>query len=164
MIIPGVQKPHWRAWHSWKAAWTLCSCPLDPAVAASPSMVVTSCPLACTASTLHDFTLRPSRCTVPAPQLLVSQPITVPVLPSFSRRYWTSSIRCSTSSETRSPSTVSSILDMGALLGCQASVTPLTLGVAGWPKVGPVFPVSYTHLRAHETDSYLVCRLLLEKK
>src|SRR5680860_633090 len=28
---------------------------------------------------------------------------------------------------------------------------------------GPA-PVSYTHLRAHETDSYLVCRLLLEKK
>src|SRR5665647_3893450 len=26
------------------------------------------------------------------------------------------------------------------------------------------FSVSYTHLRAHETDSYLVCRLLLEKK
>src|SRR5664279_6567702 len=24
--------------------------------------------------------------------------------------------------------------------------------------------VSYTHLRAHETDSYLVCRLLLDKK
>ena len=27
-----------------------------------------------------------------------------------------------------------------------------------------VTSVSYTHLRAHETDSYLVCRLLLEKK
>src|SRR5665647_3755304 len=27
-----------------------------------------------------------------------------------------------------------------------------------------VVTVSYTHLRAHETDSYLVCRLLLEKK
>src|SRR5680860_1421886 len=26
-----------------------------------------------------------------------------------------------------------------------------------------ISPVSYTHLRAHETDSYLVCRLLLEK-
>src|SRR5680860_934522 len=26
----------------------------------------------------------------------------------------------------------------------------------------PRLPVSYTHLRAHETDSYLVCRLLLE--
>ena len=24
--------------------------------------------------------------------------------------------------------------------------------------------VSYTHLRAHETDQYIVCRLLLEKK
>src|SRR5665647_1412015 len=28
---------------------------------------------------------------------------------------------------------------------------------------GVTVPVSYTHLRAHETDSYLVCRLLLEK-
>src|SRR5450759_3403584 len=27
-----------------------------------------------------------------------------------------------------------------------------------------VFPVSYTHLRAHETRHDLVCRLLLEKK
>ena len=27
-----------------------------------------------------------------------------------------------------------------------------------------IITVSYTHLRAHETDSYLVCRLLLEKK
>src|SRR5664279_5801394 len=26
---------------------------------------------------------------------------------------------------------------------------------------GWTVPVSYTHLRAHETDSYLVCRLLL---
>src|SRR5680860_1766952 len=30
--------------------------------------------------------------------------------------------------------------------------------------LGEFMPVSYTHLRAHETDSYLVCRLLLEKK
>ena len=29
---------------------------------------------------------------------------------------------------------------------------------------GDMDAVSYTHLRAHETDSYLVCRLLLEKK
>src|SRR5665647_1136794 len=27
-------------------------------------------------------------------------------------------------------------------------------------KAKPTLPVSYTHLRAHETDSYLVCRLL----
>src|SRR5665647_867257 len=32
------------------------------------------------------------------------------------------------------------------------------------PVHGIVSAVSYTHLRAHETDSYLVCRLLLEKK
>src|SRR5680860_128569 len=30
--------------------------------------------------------------------------------------------------------------------------------------ISVVITVSYTHLRAHETDSYLVCRLLLEKK
>src|SRR5674536_382416 len=28
----------------------------------------------------------------------------------------------------------------------------------------PPRPVSYTHLRAHETPEHLVCRLLLEKK
>src|SRR5665647_200532 len=32
-----------------------------------------------------------------------------------------------------------------------------------WRSASPCTPVSYTHLRAHETDSYLVCRLLLEK-
>ena len=31
-------------------------------------------------------------------------------------------------------------------------------------KLDYIKSVSYTHLRAHETDSYLVCRLLLEKK
>ena len=34
----------------------------------------------------------------------------------------------------------------------------------GYGKTPLMEPVSYTHLRAHETDSYLVCRLLLEKK
>ena len=29
---------------------------------------------------------------------------------------------------------------------------------------GQDYPVSYTHLRAHETPEHLVCRLLLEKK
>src|SRR5680860_1620867 len=32
-----------------------------------------------------------------------------------------------------------------------------------YPRI-TLIAVSYTHLRAHETDSYLVCRLLLEKK
>ena len=30
--------------------------------------------------------------------------------------------------------------------------------------VAPIIPVSYTHLRAHETVLDLVCRLLLQKK
>ena len=32
------------------------------------------------------------------------------------------------------------------------------------PLVREAIPVSYTHLRAHETCADLVCRLLLEKK
>src|SRR5680860_1077733 len=37
-------------------------------------------------------------------------------------------------------------------------------GLGVFEQTSSSFPVSYTHLRAHETDSYLVCRLLLEKK
>src|SRR5665647_3650866 len=45
----------------------------------------------------------------------------------------------------------------------EALVKPTIKGVFSMP--GQSFcAVSYTHLRAHETDSYLVCRLLLEKK
>ena len=50
--------------------------------------------------------------------------------------------------------------------GCGAIASAklgLLLGEAGLDKVGPG-PVSYTHLRAHETVLDLVCRLLLEKK
>ena len=35
---------------------------------------------------------------------------------------------------------------------------------AGYTNVHELIPVSYTHLRAHETVLDLVCRLLLEKK
>ena len=143
MIMPGVQKPHWRPWHSRKDSCTGCSSP--SAVSARPSIVVTVRPLACTASTLHDFTLVPSRWTVHAPQLEVSHPITVPVLPSFSRRYCTSSIRGSTSSETAAPSTVSSILVMRRLRACEVDHSRPTLGpaglAAGWSvHTGPQHP------------------------
>src|SRR5678815_5009980 len=37
-------------------------------------------------------------------------------------------------------------------------------GVATMKIGGKRTPVSYTHLRAHETPEHLVCRLLLEKK
>src|SRR5665647_3474664 len=56
---------------------------------------------------------------------------------------------------------------LGALVSDPgALVTVSTL--KGWAFVAAtgtmLATVSYTHLRAHETDSYLVCRLLLEKK
>ena len=38
------------------------------------------------------------------------------------------------------------------------------IAMTRYMKRGGRVSVSYTHLRAHETDSYLVCRLLLEKK
>src|SRR5678816_731911 len=45
---------------------------------------------------------------------------------------------------------------------CRTSVEPKNLRTPA--KVTAATPVSYTHLRAHETPEHLVCRLLLEKK
>ena len=54
--------------------------------------------------------------------------------------------------------------------------TAIKLAVGAWTDAAVIFgviflnavigfiPVSYTHLRAHETPEHLVCRLLLEKK
>ena len=51
---------------------------------------------------------------------------------------------------------ISPILTLLALV-----INAFAIGSTEFISVGSV---SYTHLRAHETDSYLVCRLLLEKK
>ena len=48
--------------------------------------------------------------------------------------------------------------------GEEINVTSRYFTRNGKPWIGVMGAVSYTHLRAHETDSYLVCRLLLEKK
>src|SRR6266550_1854222 len=93
MIIPGVQKPHCRPWHSQKPCCTACRLPL----VARPSIVRTSAPSACTANIVHDFTARPSASTVHAPQMPVSHPTCVPVRLHWSRRKCTSSSRGSTS-------------------------------------------------------------------
>ena len=42
--------------------------------------------------------------------------------------------------------------------------TPVLRWVLAACVAGGSLPVSYTHLRAHETPEHLVCRLLLEKK
>ena len=46
-------------------------------------------------------------------------------------------------------------------LGKKQGTKVILDGISGCFKPGPV---SYTHLRAHETTLHLVCRLLLEKK
>src|SRR5680860_1682337 len=57
-----------------------------------------------------------------------------------------------------------------SMTGISQSFVRLHIGGAAYSSVIPLkalrrtMTVSYTHLRAHETDSYLVCRLLLEKK
>src|SRR5660397_265302 len=48
-------------------------------------------------------------------------------------------------------------------LGLMGACIPERYGGAGTDFLAYI-PVSYTHLRAHETKANLVCRLLLEKK
>ena len=79
--MPGVQNPHCRPCSSLNAAWI----GSRPAAVASPSTVVTERPSACTPNSVHDFTGTPSSSTVHAPQLVVSQPMCVPVSANSSR-------------------------------------------------------------------------------
>src|SRR5450432_1680597 len=83
MIMPGVQKPHCSPWCSRNASCIGCS---GAPSAARPSMVLTSCPSAITASVVQDLTALPSRCTTQAPHCEVSQPTWVPVRLRFPRR------------------------------------------------------------------------------
>src|SRR5660397_162112 len=57
------------------------------------------------------------------------------------------------------------VLYLMLLFSFPAIVMNIGADIAGMGAVGNLlFPVSYTHLRAHETKANLVCRLLLEKK
>src|SRR6185295_20156574 len=115
MIMPGVQKPHCRPWCSRKASCIGCS---GAPSAASPSMVLTSCPSAITASVVQAFTALPSRCTTQAPHCEVSQPTWVPVSRRFSRRNCTNSVRGSTLALTGLPFTIREILAISTLFIC----------------------------------------------
>src|SRR5579884_2135324 len=100
--MPGVQNPHCKPCSSLNPSCNGCSEPFD----GSPSTVIISPPSACTANTVHDFTLLPFRITVHAPQLLVSQPTCVPVNPSCSRIKCTSSSRESAATSRSLPLTL----------------------------------------------------------
>ena len=58
---------------------------------------------------------------------------------------------------------MSSGLSDGPRIGVAAALS-VNLGVVVHILAAAAGPVSYTHLRAHETEADLVCRLLLEKK
>eukprot|EP00657_Telonema_sp_P-1_P001579 TRINITY_DN14183_c0_g1_i3.p1 TRINITY_DN14183_c0_g1~~TRINITY_DN14183_c0_g1_i3.p1 ORF type:complete len:123 (+),score=72.89 TRINITY_DN14183_c0_g1_i3:103-471(+) len=71
-------------------------------------------------------------------------------------------------SVTRAAKWWASLLATGVRVCCDVKVVLSAFGVAivdvpSYCQVG-LKPVSYTHLRAHETVLDLVCRLLLEKK
>ena len=68
-----------------------------------------------TASIVHDFTGWPSTSSVHAPQLVVSQPMCVPVSPSPRRTRWASSSRGSTSATFLAPLTVNRIRRIGTV-------------------------------------------------
>src|SRR5450756_2155949 len=60
-------------------------------------------------------------------------------------------------------------ISLAEQLGLMPEFTNLMLRLSlaqhrAWASDGWTIPVSYTHLRAHETRHDLVCRLLLEKK
>src|SRR5207253_798429 len=109
MIIPGVQKPHWRPCLAQNASCSGWSAPF----LASPSMVVTVLPSAWTARTVQDFTALPSRWIVQAPHWDVSQPTFVPVRPRWSRISSASSVRGSTCTSRRTPLISSATVSTG---------------------------------------------------
>ena len=87
MIMPAVQKPHWKAWASRNACCIGCSSPSW----ASPSIVVTSRPAARKAGMRQLWTGVPSSQTVQAPQSPASQPFLTPNQPCSRRkvrRHW----------------------------------------------------------------------------
>lgn len=87
------------------ACWIGCSAPS----AASPSIVVTSAPSACAASSEQELTAAPSSSTVHAPQMPLLQYAFVPVSPRSSRTRSSSVREGGTSRRSRLPLTLSSM-------------------------------------------------------
>src|SRR5215467_897142 len=110
MIMPGVQKPHCRAWFSRNASCIGCSL----SAVARPSMVVTFAPSTERVSTVQDFVATPFTWTTQAPHCEVSQPTWVPVRRRFSRKYCTRRVRGSTSPVTALPFTVNATAVMAS--------------------------------------------------
>src|SRR6516165_12032017 len=104
MIKPGVQYPHCEPSFSWKPRCTAESCPSVP----SDSMVSTRLPCTVAASVRQESAGLSSMSTVQAPHSPPSQPVLVPVNPSFSRRKSSSKTLSATASVRSRPLSVNS--------------------------------------------------------
>ena len=74
---------------------------------------------------------------------------------------------CEEGVDCRNYGVLDGIKEAKELLADMTEVSPDNIIIYGNSSLNVMYDtvaVSYTHLRAHETDSYLVCRLLLEKK
>src|SRR5664279_6356116 len=81
---------------------------------------------------------------------------TTPTSPSATLNQWRLPNRSRPTAVARSAVTMGPVAPRSATSLALVFVSEYTKQI--WLSV-----ISYTHLRAHETDSYLVCRLLLEK-
>src|SRR5450759_1451273 len=132
---------------------------LSSPAGARPSTVVISAPSACTANMRQERTASPFMMTVHAPQTPCSHPRWVPVSTQSSRRKSASVLRVSTVAWCAVPLTVNEIVRSGMVGLVEGSGEAAFDEVpadgaavrAGCVHVVGGFPVSYTHLRAHET-------------
>ena len=81
-IIPGVQKPHWKAWCLANASWMGCRRPFR----SNPSMVSTRLPATSPMGVEQDRTAWSSTSTVQAPHSPSPQPNLAPVSPRSLRK------------------------------------------------------------------------------
>src|SRR5678816_1588613 len=103
----------------------------------------------------------------PATRTIVAKPMTMPatiVNPiAINRRFQNGRGSCASYAVFNAPIKVSSTADPeNAARIIPTDMSPGAFGPNTTSRT--TFPVSYTHLRAHETPEHLVCRLLLEKK
>src|SRR5665647_3939462 len=102
-----------------------------------------------------------------APIVPMPQPITLTVTPNHQKLQPWFATRWTTRMLSRVPATIAASASTMSfrpwVSACRPAHHDENVDVMALGSMTRPVTVSYTHLRAHETDSYLVCRLLLEK-
>ena len=142
ITMPGVQKPHWKAWASMKARWTGCNRPS----LASPSIVTTS--RAREAGVTQARNARPSISTVQLPHWPSPQPYLVPDSIKCSRSTSSRLVSSGTSPDQGRPLTVSVSFAMGSMVRLPPRAAPDRTARAAEP---------WQHVQAHAAHSRCPC-------